>query len=57
MTDKQYKANCIVEDLIYLKDSLKRNDSLSYEDYRRFADILNKACNEIKELSEEGRTE
>lgn len=54
MTDKQYKANCIVEDLIFLKDSLKRNDNLSYEDYRRFADIINKACNEIKELSEEG---
>lgn len=57
MTGKQHRANCIVEDLIYLKGSLKREDGLSYEDYLRFADILDRACNEIKELSEEGRTE
>lgn len=54
MTDKQsIKANSIIEDLIFLKSILKKNNCLSYDEFRYYADIINKVCNEIEDLVRE----
>ena len=53
MTDKQLKANSIVEDLIALKNAIKRNQDINYDETSTYVDIINDACNEIKELVQE----